>query len=156
MGATLDKIDLRILRTLQEKGKITNILLSKEVGLSPAPTLERVKKLENANFIRSYHASVDPSQLGLGFTALIQVSLSRQRDNAINSFRDKIVDIEEIVECYQLTGDFDYQIKVMVKDIPAFDSLISDKLSTIDEIGQMKTMVVLSKIKDSKVLPITY
>ena len=156
MGVNLDKIDLKILRTLQEKGKITNILLSKEVGLSPAPTLERVKKLENANFIRSYHAVVDPSQLGLGFTALIQVSLSRQRDNAISNFKQKINDIGEIVECYQLTGDFDYQIKVMVRDIPAFESLISDKLSKIDEIGQMKTMVVLSKVKDSKILPITY
>jgi Lrp/AsnC family leucine-responsive transcriptional regulator len=156
MSINLDEIDLKILRILQERGKITNIQLSQDIGLSPAPTLERVKKLENNDFIQSYHAAVNESKLGLGLCALIHVSLTRQMDNAMVNFKKHIEEIEEIVECYQLTGNFDYQIKVLVKDIPAFESLIADKLSTIEEIGQMQTMVVLSKIKDSKVLPIKY
>lgn len=152
----LDPIDFKILRILQEKGKITNIDLSKLVGLSPAPTLERVKKLEKSGLIKGYYAEVEAAELGLGFTALIQVSLTRQVENAIHNFITDVKTIEEIVECYQLTGDYDYLLKVMVKDIPAFEQLISQKLSKIEEIGQMQTMVVLSTIKDSKVLPLGY
>ncbi len=157
MGATLDKTDLKILQILQSRGKITNIQLSQEIGLSPAPTLERVKKLEKeGRYIESYHAKVNEAALGLGFSALIHVSLTRQVNNAINNFIDHVESIDEIVECYQLTGNYDYQLKVMVKDIPAFENLIANKLSQIEEIGQMQTMVVLSKIKDSKVLPLQY
>lgn len=157
MSHNLDATDLKILRILQERGKITNIHLSQEIGLSPAPTLERVKKLEKNNqYIKSYHAQVNAEALGLGFTALIHVSLTRQIGNAINNFIQHINEIPEIVECYQLTGNYDYQLKIMVNDIPAFESLIANKLSKIEEIGQMQTMVVLSKIKDSKTLPLAY
>ncbi len=158
MGNSLDSTDLKILKILQERGKITNIHLSQEIGLSPAPTLERVKKLEREDkkIIESYHAKVNEAALGLGFSALIHVSLTRQVENAIHNFIKRVHEIDEIVECYQLTGNFDYQLRVMVQDIPAFENLIATKLSTIEEIGQMQTMVVLSKIKDSKVLPLNY
>lgn len=156
MATGLDNTDLKILRILQERGKITNIQLSQEIGLSPAPTLERVKKLENNGCIASYHAKLDSEKLGLGFSALIQVSLTRQMDNAISEFRKHIDEIDEIVECYQLTGNFDYQLRVVVQDIPAFEKLIAEKLSKIEEIGQMQTTVVLSKIKDSHILPLQY
>jgi Lrp/AsnC family transcriptional regulator, leucine-responsive regulatory protein len=154
--ANIDGIDLKILKILQERGKISNIQLSQEIGLSPAPTLERVKKLENSGMIRSYHALVNSSKIGLGFSALIQVSLTRQISNAIRNFTKAVNEIPEIVQCVQLTGNFDYQLTVLVKDIPAFERLIADKLSKIEEIGQMQTQVVLSVIKDSKVLPIEY
>lgn len=152
----MDPIDLKIIKILQGAGKISNIELSRLVGLSPAPTLERVKKLEKSGIVKNYYAEVDAERLGLGFTALIQVSLTRQVDNAIHNFIDHVNAIEEVVECYQLTGDFDYLLKVMVQNIPAFERLISNKLSKIEEIGSMQTMVVLSKIKDSRVLPIAY
>lgn len=156
MAVKLDNIDLKILRVLQERGKITNILLSSEVGLSPAPTLERVKKLEKSGYIASYHAKLDAAKVGLGFTALVHVSLTHQMQDAITQFREHIEQIDEIVTCYQLTGNFDYQLRVVVKDIPAFEKLISDKLSKIEEIGQMQTTVVLSTIKDTSVLPLEY
>lgn len=156
MNINLDKTDLKIIRILQQNGRITNLQLSTEVGLSPAPTLERVKKLEQANLIRSYHASVDEEALGLGIKAFILVSLTRQIANAIEKFKEQIAGIEEIMECYQVTGDADYMIKTMVKDIPAFEKLIGQKLSKIEEIGQMKTMVILSKVKESKVVPLDY
>jgi Lrp/AsnC family leucine-responsive transcriptional regulator len=140
----IDATDLKILKELQKNSKITNVELSKKIGLSPAPTLGRVQKLEKGDYIHSYHATVNAPLLGLGFTALIQVSLTRQ------------VKIDEIVECYQLTGDFDYQLKIIVKDIPAFDYLISEKLSLIEEIGQMQTLVVLSQKKKSFILPSDY
>lgn len=154
--AAIDVIDLKILRILQERGKISNIQLSQEIGLSPAPTLERVKKLETSGMIKSYHAVIDASKLSLGFSALIQISLTRQINNAIKNFTKAITEIPEVIQCLQVTGNFDYQLLVIVKDIPAFEKLIADKLSKIEEIGQMQTMVVLSTIKDSKVLPVDY
>ena len=154
--AAMDSLDLKILRILQEKGKISNIQLSQEIGLSPAPTLERVKKLETSGMIKSYHAVINANKLGLGFSALIQNSLTRQINNAIKNFTKAISEIPEVTQCLQVTGNFDYQLLVIVKDIPAFERLIADKLSKIEEIGQMQTMVVLSTIKDSKILPVDY
>lgn len=156
MALRVDKIDLKILKTLQEEGRITNLELSNKVGLSPAPTLERVRKLEKAKLISSYHAAINEKAMGIGIQAFIQISLVRQLDNAIESFQSKILAIPEVVECYQVTGGFDYQIKIMVEDIPAFDKLISEKLGKIEEIGQMQSNVIISKVKDSKLIPLSY
>ncbi|MBL4669219.1 MAG: Lrp/AsnC family transcriptional regulator, partial [Flavobacteriales bacterium] len=109
----LDELDLSILKRLQENGKITNLQLSKDIGLSPAPTLERVKKLEGNGFIQSYHALVDESKLELGISAFMQISLIRQRDNAINNFIAQIKKIDEVLECYNVTGQADYLLKIM-------------------------------------------
>ena len=152
----LDEIDLKILKRLQENGKITNLQLSKDIGLSPAPTLERVKKLENNGFIQSYHALVDESKLDLGIAAYMQISLIRQRDNAINNFIDQIKEIDEVMECYNVTGQADYLLKIVVKDIQAFDTLVKEKLTPIEQIRNMHSMVVISKDKYSKVLPYNY
>lgn len=156
MNYNPDKTDLKILRILQENAKITNLQLSAEIGLSPAPTLERVKKLENAKLIRGYYAQLDPEALGIGISAIIQITLTRQIENAISNFKKEINKIPEIMECYQVTGNADYVLIVMMKDIRDFEMLISQKLSKMEEIGQMQTMVVLSKPKDSKVLPVDY
>jgi len=156
MNYSPDKTDLKILRILQENAKITNLQLSAEIGLSPAPTLERVKKLENAKLIRGYYAQLDQEALGIGISAIIQITLTRQVENAISNFKKEINKIPEIMECYQVTGNADYVLIVMMKDIRDFEALISQKLSKMEEIGQMQTMVVLSKPKDSKVLPVEY
>jgi Lrp/AsnC family leucine-responsive transcriptional regulator len=152
----LDELDLKILKRLQENGKITNLQLSKDIGLSPAPTLERVKKLENNGFINSYHALVEESKLDLGLAAYMQISLIRQRDNAINNFIEQINKIDEVMECYNVTGQADYLLKIIVKDITAFDTLVKEKLSPIEEIRNMHSMIVISKDKYSKVLPYEY
>ena len=156
MEVNLDKIDLKILKLLQENGRKTNVQLSNEIGLSPAPTLERVKKLENSGIIKSYHALVEEKSVELGIKAMIQISLVRQKDNAISNFKKQIDKIDEIVECYQVTGNFDYLLKVVVKDIPSFEKLIGEKLSKIADIGQMQTNVILSEVKKSPVLPLNY
>jgi Lrp/AsnC family transcriptional regulator, leucine-responsive regulatory protein len=156
MTYNLDKIDLKILKTLQGNAKITNLQLSAEVGLSPAPTLERVKKLENAKLIKGYHTEVNEEALGIGIKAIIQITLTRQIENAIANFKKEINKIPEIMECYQVTGNADYILIVMLKDIRDFEALISQRLSKMEEIGQMQTMMILSKIKDSKILPLNY
>ncbi|MCK6650720.1 MAG: Lrp/AsnC family transcriptional regulator, partial [Bacteroidia bacterium] len=125
MNINLDNIDLKILRILQENAKITNLQLSSEIGLSPAPTLERVKKLERKKLIKGYHAQLNSELVGVGISAIIQITLTRQIENAISNFKKEINKIPEIMECYQVTGNADYVIKVMMKDMRAFEELIS-------------------------------
>ena len=152
----LDIIDLKILRALQENSKITNIELSKVVGLSAAPTLGRVQKLEKLGIISSYHAKVNEGKLGLGFTALVQLSLIRQKSTASVVFMEQINKIDEIIECLQLTGNFDFQLRIVTKDIPSFEKILEEKLGQIEEIGQMQTSVVLATKKRSPIAPMDY
>ena len=120
----LDKTDLKILHILQENSKITNLDLSKKIGLSPAPTLERVKKLENTEIIQSYHAKVNQQAIGLNVKTFVQVSLAWQKDNALNNFMAKVQEIDEIVECYIITGEADFLMKIVCKDIPTYEQLL--------------------------------
>lgn len=150
----IDSIDKKILDVLQENGRITNLHLSNLIGLSPAPTLERVRKLEKAKILKSYHAEVDASKLGYDLNVTIQVTLARQIDNAMQKFTSDIQVIDEVIECVQVTGDFDYLLRVIVKDVRGLDVLINEKLSKIEVIGQLKTNVILSTIKSSKKIPL--
>jgi len=150
----LDNIDRKILEFLQLDSNITNAQLAKEVGLSPAPTLERVKKLEQSGLIKSYHAELDTDKLGLGVGIFILVSLSSHKMNQIKTFVEKINSIREVIECHHITGSGDFLLKVLTTDISSYQTLILDKLSQIEEIGNMKSMVILSSFKDSKVMPI--
>ena len=152
----LDKIDLKILKILQENGRITNLQLSSDIGLSPAPTLERVRKLENSGFIKSYHAQVDPKSLGMDVATFVKVKLNSYKSESINNFLAQVQKVDEIVECHYVTGSADFILKLMVKDMSAYERLIFDKMSKIQEIGNMETMVVLSTLKQSKALPMEY
>ncbi|MFN9380096.1 MAG: Lrp/AsnC family transcriptional regulator [Bacteroidota bacterium] len=152
----LDKTDLKILHILQENSKITNLDLSKKIGLSPAPTLERVKKLENTEIIQSYHAKVNQQAIGLNVKTFVQVSLAWQKDNALNNFMAKVQEIDEIVECYIITGEADFLMKIVCKDIPTYEQLLFKTLSQIEEIERLKTLMTLSTINDSSVLPFKY
>ena len=152
----LDRIDLKILKILQKNSKITNLDLSKKIGLSPAPTLERVKKLELNGIIESYHAQVDASLIGLDVKTFVLVSLAWQKENALNNFLDKVKKIDEIVECYIITGEADFLIKIVCKDIPTYEQLLFKTLSQIEEIERLKTLMTLSTVKNSKILPFKY
>ena len=152
----LDKIDLQILKLLQENSKITNLDLSKKIGLSPAPTLERVKKLENSGIIKSYHAKVDALAIGLNVRTFALVNLAWQKENALEHFLEKIRNIDEITECYIITGDADFLMKIVCKDLPTYEQLLFKTLSQIDEIERIKTLMTLSKVKKDKVLPFKY
>ncbi len=154
MAFKLDPIDRKILEILQANAKITNAQLSKDVGLSPAPTLERVKKLETAGLIKSYHAQLDTEKIGLGVTTFVQVTLVGHRKSYIDAFVRKIRDIDEIIECHHITGSGDFLLKVITKDIPAYQKLMLEKINEIEEVDSTQSMVILSTFKDSKVLPI--
>ena len=154
MAIKLDEIDKSILNILQRNAKITNSQLAKEVGLSPAPTLERVKKLENLGVIQSYHAELDQDTMGLGVCVFIQASLQGSHKDMMESFKNRVQKIPEVVECYHITGSSDFMLKVLSKDMKTYNEFILDKLIELKEIGNLQSMVVLSTVKNSKVLPI--
>ncbi|MBE7177177.1 MAG: Lrp/AsnC family transcriptional regulator [Mucilaginibacter polytrichastri] len=156
MAAELDKIDFHILRLMQENGRITNLQLSQEIGLSPAPTLERVRKLENNGYIKSYHALVDEEKLGLGIKTFIQVSLDFHQSNTIQLFLDVIRDIKEITECHHVTGQCDFLLKVYVQDIKSYERLIMDKISKINVVKNFQTMMIMSTNKKEPIVPLEY
>jgi len=156
MSDKLDKIDLKIIKILQENSKITNLDLSKKIGLSPAPTLERVKKLENNNIISSYHAEINPQALGLNVKTFVLVDLAWQKENALENFIQKLKEIDEVVECYIITGEADFLLQIVCKDIPTYEKILFKTLSQIEEIERLKTLMTLSTVKDLKVLPYNY
>jgi len=150
----LDEIDRKILAILQSNAKKTNAKLSEEIGLSPAPTLERVKKLEQLGIITSYHAQIDPAKVGLGVTTFVIVSLVGHNKANIEGFMSEINKIDEVIECHHVTGEGDFMLKIISKDIPTYQKLMLEKVSEIKEVDSMQSMVVLSTYKYSKVLPL--
>jgi len=156
MAFVPDKIDLQILRLLQENGRITNLQLSSNIGLSPAPTLERVRKLENSGYLKSYHALVDEELLGLGIKSFIQISLDFHTHNAIPEFVASIKKIKEVTECHHVTGQCDFILKVYVKDIKAYETLIMEKISKIPYVKTFHTMMIMSTSKKEPIVPLEY
>ena len=123
----LDKIDRKILEILQSNAKITNAQLSKEIGLSPAPTLERVKKLETSGIIKSYHAVLDPDKIGLGVSTFVMVNLKGHNKTNIDNFLSEINKIDEVIECHHVTGTGDFMLKIIAHDIASYQKLMLEK-----------------------------
>jgi len=150
----LDELDKKILHILQKNAKITNAQLSIDIGLSPAPTLERVKKLETSGLIQSYHAELDTEMLGLGVQMFVQIALKGHNKRNIDVFIDAIQDIPEIIECHHVTGSGDFLLKIISQNINTYQKLMLETVSEIDVVDSMQSMVILSTFKDSKVLPL--
>jgi Lrp/AsnC family leucine-responsive transcriptional regulator len=150
----LDATDRKILELLQRNSNITNALLAKEIGLSPAPTLERVNKLENNRVIKSYHAVIDPASVGLGVSTFVMASLKGHNKENIDKFVKAIETIDEVIECHHITGAGDFILRIVCADIAAYQQLILEKVSNIEVVDSLQTMVILSTFKDSKVMPI--
>jgi len=154
MRIKLDGTDRKILELLQTNSNITNAQLAQEIGLSPAPTLERVKKLENSEVIKSYHAVIDPAAVGMGVTTFVFVSLKGHNKDNIERFIMAIKEIEEVIECHHVTGQADFILKIVAPDIPAYQKLMLEKVSNIEVVDNMQSTVILSTFKDSKVIPV--
>lgn len=150
----LDQIDRKILKILQSNGKITNAKLSENIGLSPAPTLERVKKLENSGIIKSYHAKLDSAMLGLGVNTFVQVTLKGHNKKNIEYFLERIRTIEEIIECHHITGSGDFVLRIVAKDIASYQLLMLEKVSDIEVVDSLQSMIILSTFKDTKSIPV--
>ncbi|GAB3539306.1 Lrp/AsnC family transcriptional regulator [Spirosoma fluminis] len=154
MNHKLDHIDRNVLEILQANAKITNAQLSKEIGLSPAPTLERVKKLETSGIIQSYHAQLNREKVGLGVTTFVTVTLVSHKKDTTMLFVEKVNKIPEIIECHHITGSGDFMLKVISKNIASYQALMLDVINEIEEVASTQTSVIMSTFKESKVLPI--
>ncbi|MBK7341265.1 MAG: Lrp/AsnC family transcriptional regulator [Saprospiraceae bacterium] len=154
MSEKLDKTDVKILNLLQSNSKITNLELSKKIGLSPAPTLERVKKLEHSGVIQSYHAKVNPQKVDLTISTFVLVNIAWNKAKALENFVERINKIDEVIECFVITGDADIMLRVVCKNIASYEYLLFKQLSQIEEVERLKTLMCLSTVKSSNALPI--
>ena len=151
---TLDEIDTIILRELQADSSISNVELARRVQLSPPATHTRVKRLEQLGFIRQYTALLDNEKLGYDMICFITVSLQIHQPDEVHSFRDLMLEMPEVQECYHLTGDYDYILKVAMRNRQELQQFLMDKLTPIPYIARLHTRLVLTEIKNSTALPL--
>jgi DNA-binding Lrp family transcriptional regulator len=150
----LDAIDIKILNLLQENAKLTNVELAARVNLSPSPCLARVRALEQAGIVSRHVTLLDPLKIGLGLSVFIQVGMERQAERDLEKFQAAIISYAEVMECYLMTGDFDYLIRVVVADMPALERFIVDKLTKIPGIANIKSSFALKQVKYKTALPL--
>src|SRR5690349_3291286 len=134
---TLDEVDIQLLSLLQGEGRMTNAELAKRVNLSPPSVLQRVRGLERAGIIKGYTALLDADRLGLKITALTFINLALHQDLAIERFRKAVIQIPEVLECYNISGEFDFVLKIVVRDMRAYEQFIREKLTKIKGIGRI-------------------
>lgn len=150
----LDTIDIRILRELQGDARLTNVELAARVHLSPSPCLARVRALEQSGIIRRYVTLVDPSSVGLGLSVFIQISLDRQTGATIEKFESTVRRYPQVVECYLMTGDSDYLLRVVVPDVQALKEFILNGLSSIECVASIRSSFALKQVKYDTALPL--
>ena len=151
----LDRIDLRILDHLQRHGRATNLELAEAAGLSPAQAHRRHRRLEEQGVIARYEARLVPARLGLSVVAFIHVAMEKGHLRELPKFQDLIADVPEVLECYSVTGDFDYVIKVVSRDLKSLSQLLMDKLMRLPGVDSVRSSVCLDEIKCTGALPLT-
>ena len=150
----LDAIDRRILTELQADARISNAALAEAVGLSPSPCLRRLRALEAAGVIRRYAALLEPAEVGLPISVFVQVTLERQIDRALETFETAIQDRPEVMECYLMTGDADYLLRVVVSDLTAYERFLKEHLTRVSGVASIKSSFALNQVKYSTALPL--
>ncbi len=149
----LDQTDRRILLELQRDGSLSNVELARRVHLSPSPCLTRVKALEADGVIQRYVALVNAQALGLGLNVFISISLRAQTRDALAEFERRIAEHEEVMECYVMTGDCDYLIRIAVVDIPSLEQFILNQLTPIPGIEKIRSSLTLKQVRYKTALP---
>ena len=145
---------MKILKALQEDARTTNSALADRVGLSPAPCLRRVRVLEDRGVIRKYATLLDPGAVNLGVAVFVQISLDLQVEDRLEKFERAIMRRAEVLECYLMTGDSDYLLRVVVPDVAAYERFLKDSLTRIEGVAGIKSSFALKQVKYSTVLPI--
>lgn len=150
----LDRIDGNILYELQKNGRLSNVELSKRVGLSPTPCLERVKRLEAENYITGYSANLNPLKLNAALLVFVEITLTKTSPDVFDDFSKAVQDLDVIQECHLVSGDFDFLLKTRVSDMAAYRELLGETLLTLPAVSESRTYVVMEEVKSSNVLPI--
>ena len=151
----LDSYDRRILEVLQQEGRISNQDLADRIGLSPSPCLRRVRALEEAGIIAGYRALLDPGKLGLDLIALVSISMDRHTPEQFTRFDKTVSALPEVLECLLITGrDADYQLKVIVRDMAAYQELLLNKITRIEGVSGVHSSFVLRRVVERTALPV--
>jgi Lrp/AsnC family leucine-responsive transcriptional regulator len=151
----LDRYDRQLLAMLQQEGRISNQELAERIGLSPSPCLRRVRALEEAGLITGYHAVLDARKLGLTLLALIHISMDRHTPERFANFEARVAALPEVLECLLITGqDADYQLKVIVRDMDAYQALLLEQITRIEGVSGVHSSFVMRRVVDKSALPI--
>jgi DNA-binding Lrp family transcriptional regulator len=149
----LDPIDRKILSELQADGRMTNVELAKRVGISAPPCLRRVRTLEEQGFIRGYHADVDPRELGFEVQVFAMVGLQSQAESDLRAFEDRCCAWPLVRECHMLNGEVDFILKCVAPDLSTFQTFLTNELLTANNVGSVKTSLVIRGAKDDPGVP---
>jgi Lrp/AsnC family leucine-responsive transcriptional regulator len=151
----IDRFDRHILQVLQQDGRISNQDLADRIGLSASPCLRRVRALEQSGVITAYRAVLDAKRLGLSLLALVHISMDRHTPERFANFEDRIKALPEILECLLITGqDADYQLKVIVRDMDAYQALLLNKITRIEGVSGVHSSFVMRRVVDNTALPL--
>ncbi|WP_405198233.1 Lrp/AsnC family transcriptional regulator [Christiangramia sp. LLG6405-1] len=148
----IDELDKRILKHLQEDSKKTNKEIANDLKLSVTAIYERIKKLERDGVISKYVALVNPESVGKGFMVLCQIKLIQHKKEILTKFEKDITSLPEVIECLHVSGDYDYILKVLVKDMDEYREFMVAKLTSLDHIGSTKSVFTINKVKQSTII----
>lgn len=154
MNEILDRTDILILRELQKDAKLTTKELAAKVNLSPSPTFERQKRLEREGYIQRYVAVVDPIKVGNGIMVLCNVRLKHHSKEFSRQFTSVIAEIEEVVECFNTSGEYDYMLKIYARDMRHYQDFILGTLGDLDCIGSLHSVFVIGEVKNTLSVPL--
>ena len=154
LNKTIDRIDKNILVELQKNGRLSNVELSKRVGLSPTPCLERVKRLEKEEYISGYKAILNPHKLGAALLVFVEITLTKTSPDVFDDFANAVDELDVIQECHLVSGDFDFLLKTRVKDMLAYRELLGDTLLRLPAVSESRTYVVMDEIKSTNLVAI--
>jgi Lrp/AsnC family leucine-responsive transcriptional regulator len=152
----LDAIDRRILAALQRDGRLTNVQLAEEVGLSPSPCLRRVRLLEEAGVIGGYHALLHRGEVGLGLTVFVSVKVERHRDAEARMFRDAVLALPEMVSCHLVSGEADFLLQVVVPDLAAYERFLLGTLLKLPGVSDVRSNFAIQTVKAQGPLPLDH
>ena len=152
----LDRYDRHILEILQQEGRISNQDLADRIGLSPSPCLRRVRALEDSGLVTGYRALLDARKLGLSLMALIHISMDQHTPERFANFEARVAENPEVLECLLITGqDADYQLKVVVRDMDAYQDLLLNRITRIPGVTGVRSSFVLRRVVDQTALPVS-
>jgi Lrp/AsnC family leucine-responsive transcriptional regulator len=151
---TLDRYDRILLQALQENGRASNVELSEKVNLSAPQCYRRVRRLEAEGLIRGYAAQVVPAAIGMNVVAFVSLNIDREQYKKARELEKTIRQFPEILECYTITGDFDYLLKVVAKDLKSLSNFLTDRLMHVPGVSGVRSMVCLEEIKPPSPLPL--
>lgn len=150
----LDELDVAILRELQEEGRLSNVELARRINLSPPATHARIKRLDEQGLIRRYVALLDPAKLGYDLMCFISISLQLHQTEELEAFKERISQMPEVLECFHVTGEFDYLLKVVVRNRQELQRLVVERITPLAGVARIYTSLVLTEVKSSTALPL--